>query len=99
METVICIFIKRFKKECSDQLIKLFTTGLCYQFTMVLIGIYPGGEIYYDSINNHFVYFYDNKFYDIRGEVNGNYVSWLEYKNGDPAHSARIERDCIYKET
>lgn len=91
MEDIVLGFIKNF---CDAQ--ETFLNGCCYWFAVIMQTRFDA-EIYYDIVNNHFVSKIRNKFYDVSGEVCGNYVPWASYQETDPIHFARIERDCIYK--
>ncbi len=46
----------------------LLTNGYCFYFAMLLKKIFPSGEIYY-SCYNHYLFFYENEFYDGNGIV------------------------------
>lgn len=46
----------------------LFTNGYCYYFAKILEEAYPGGVICKPWPIGHFIYKYDNKYYDIDGE-------------------------------
>lgn len=70
--------LKRIKRDIKDikeasgnpeAIIKCFTDGYCYEFAKMLYDWYPEGEIMFDSDNNHFVFKYCDRFWDIRGEL------------------------------
>ena len=47
----------------------VYTQGSCYQFYLILKGIYPEAIAYYDDIHCHIYTKIDKKFYDIYGEL------------------------------
>lgn len=47
----------------------VYTEGSCYQLYLILKGLYPEAEAYYDDINGHVYTKIDSKFYDIYGET------------------------------
>lgn len=47
----------------------VYTQGSCYQFYLILKGIYPEAIAYYDDIRYHIYTKIDKKFYDIYGEL------------------------------
>jgi len=68
-------FINKFKLYDTEDrvLIKTFTLGFCYYFSVMLNERYKSGEIMYLAIENHFVYKYQDKLWDIRGDVTNLY--------------------------
>lgn len=58
---------------------------------------FPDGEIYYDVINGHFIYKYQDKYYDWTGiiEPDGYLVSWDKFDEYDSLQKKVIIRDCI----
>lgn len=44
-----------------------WTTGRCYFFAIILKDIFPGGKIFYDPVEGHFIYRLSGKFYDWTG--------------------------------
>lgn len=47
----------------------VYTNGSCYQFYLILKGIYPDAEPYYDDLVGHVYTKIEDKFYDIYGEL------------------------------
>lgn len=88
-------FIKRrFKDDCN------WVTGNCYYFAIILKDRFPNGKIYYDVRCGHFVFKYQNQYYDWTGIANldgyFNYlVEWDEFDKYDSLQKERIVRDCI----
>ena len=78
-----------------------WTTGRCYFFAIILKDVFPGGEIFYDPIEGHFIYRLSGKFYDWTGcreytknDID-NFYNWDILKSWDSLLYKRIERDCI----
>jgi len=69
----------------------------CYYFALILKDRFPGGAIYYDVINGHFSYSYNDNHYDHTGIIkpDGYLVSWDEFDNYDSIQKQRIIRDCL----
>ena len=100
MKQRILKFINHFNASTGrEQIEECFTAGMCYWFALLLANRFPGGEIVYAVVENHFAYKYDKYVYDIMGDVTNKYtfVSWFEYSMRDPAHASRIQRECILK--
>lgn len=78
-----------------------WTTGRCYFFSAILKDVFPGGKVFYDPIEGHFIYHFNGKFYDWTGcreytknEID-NFYNWETLVSWDPLLYKRIERDCI----
>ena len=54
---------RRFKEDCN------WINGNCYYFALILRDRFPGGIIYYDVINGHFIYQYNGNYYDWTGII------------------------------
>ena len=92
MNDEVLEFIKRrFKKDCN------WTDGNCYYFAIILKARFPIGEIYYDVVNGHFVFWLEGEFYDWNGVVksNGYHISWDLFDKYDSLQRERIVRDCV----
>ena len=76
---------------------KVFLEGCCYWFAYILCSRFGGSEIWYDCVDNHFVARIDDRYYDVTGEVHGQFVSWSEYAASDPVHANRIIQACVLK--
>lgn len=97
--TSILNFIKEFS-SFGDDIIKCFTQGNCYYFSLILLNRFKQGEIFYNEIDNHFAYkdIITNKLYDITGEIISNdFISWNNYQSIDKFHCERIINQCILK--
>lgn len=99
------IFIKKFKRDSNNEkfLENHFTNGYCYHFAVILAALF-GNEDYqsnimYNPIDNHFATKYNNKLYDITGEIKltTDWVDWNRYKEFEPLDSERVIKNCIYK--
>jgi hypothetical protein len=92
MQDQILEFIhRRFKNDCN------WTTGNCYYFAIILKDRFPEGKIFYDVILGHFVFCYENKFYDWTGCIKpyGYLVEWDKFDDYDTLQKQVIIRDCI----
>lgn len=66
-----------------------FTKGFCYYFAIIMQTRFPGGQILYDKEYAHFVYKYNNKLYDITGNVT------KKYHNLSAKWNDTITKQCI----
>lgn len=96
MNKVLEFIERRFKGDCN------WTTGNCYYFAVILKDRFPEGKIYYDVINCHFVFGYQDNygwsFYDWNGFVSPNsriLIEWDRFDKYDSLRKERIIRDCI----
>ena len=82
---------RRFKTDCQ------WTTGNCYYFAIILKNRFPEGKIYYDVIYGHFVFQYQNEFYDWTGIIDSHWylVEWENFEKYDSLLKQRVVRDCI----
>ena len=85
-------FIQRRFQKNSDWL-----TGNCYYFAVILKNRFPEGKIYYDVTTGHFLFQYEDKYYDWTGMVNlyGELIEWDKFEEYDSLQKERIIRDCI----
>lgn len=95
---IILKFIKLFQ---NDDTIEIFTTGCCYYFALILNTRFKG-KIVYNDIDNHFAFKYEDRLYDITGEITNDlcklsYVNWEDYITIEPRNSERVIKDCILK--
>ena len=83
--------LRRFPKDCN------WTNGNCYYFAIILKDRFPEGKIFYDIINGHFVFKYQDKIYDWNGIYNskGIFVDWEIFDEYDSLQKQRIIRDCV----
>ena len=90
-------FIRRFTAH-GHQVEDCFTCGCCFWFARVLTERFPGAEIVYDAIANHFAARIGGRVYDITGDVTDKALApwqpWDGYEEGS-SHRAGIIRDCI----
>lgn len=57
-----------FTKKESEIIQQLFENGYCYYFAKILKDVFPGGELCIPWPIGHFVYKYNDKYWDISGE-------------------------------
>ena len=93
MEEIILDFIRRrFSIDCN------WLSGNCYYFAIILKTRFPDGIIYYDLVQGHFIFKYEEKFYDWSGKIQpiiNDLVDWESYWKTDYKHFSRIVRDVI----
>ena len=93
MQDEVLEFInRRFKNDCN------WMSGNCYFFAVILKNRFPEGKILYDVIYGHFVFQYQNQFYDWTGVyklTDGFLVYWDEFDKYDSLQKKIIIRDCI----
>lgn len=86
-------FIAKFKQSNRNKVMEdTFLHGFCYYFAVILKNRFPTGTILYDKEAAHFVFSYENKLYDITGNVTN------QYHNTSPTWNATITKECILKE-
>lgn len=91
-EDILGFINSRFQIDCD------WTSGNCFYFAKILETRFPGGTIYYDVIDRHFIYGYKGNYYDYNGivEMNGRkLVAWNRFKEYDINVYKRVIRDCI----
>lgn len=100
MTDEVLTFIKHFKDPDPAGAEKLFLYGDCYWFAHILCERFQYAEIYYMPIRNHFIVYYQGKYYDITGQITPKEtpVKWSIFRAVEPLESMRIERFCIDKE-
>ena len=70
--------------------------GNCFWFAKILSIRFPNGEIWYEPIIGHFLYKYENLFYDWNGIYSGNLTNAFKFdKEYDELVYNRLIRDCI----
>lgn len=91
MDEILDFINRRFKTNCN------WLDGNCYYFAIILKNRFPLGDIYYDVIYGHFIFKYENYYYDWTGKVNpkGKLVKWNDFEEYDRLQKACIVRDCI----
>lgn len=91
MDEVLEFINRRFKNDCN------WINGNCYYFALILNDRFPDGEIYYDVIYGHFIYFYNGKYYDWSGEVQqyGYIVNWSKFDEYDSLQKKHIIEGCL----
>lgn len=95
MDEVLDFIARRFPHDNN------WLNGNCYYFATILKARFPEGEIWYELIDDHFVFLFNHIFYDWSGivdhykETQDSLIKWNEYKNIDSLHYSRIVRDVI----
>lgn len=92
MDSNVLEFIhRRFPVDCN------WISGNCYYFALILKDRFPGGTVYYDVIDGHFVYLYNGRYYDWTGiiEPKGYLVEWDKFAEYDIIQKKRIVEDCL----
>ena len=82
---------RRFQSDCN------WLSGNCYYFSLILKDRFPDGNIYYDVIDGHFVFKYQERYYDWSGEIHPEcyLVEWDKFDEYDSLQKQVIIRDCI----
>lgn len=96
-------FIDRFKFKHQEELIEVFSKGNCYHFTLILLHLFPNGEILFNWLLGHFVFRCNEKIYDITGDVTQdhkqeNLVNFEQLSVIDPVWHKRLMKNCGYKD-
>lgn len=92
MTSEILSFIKRRFPENNGN----WLNGNCFWFSKILDSRFPGGEIWYEPINGHFIYKYKNLFYDWNGIYTGDLKYAFKFEREyDELLYDRLIRDCI----
>ena len=103
LKPIVLKFINDFHQNGKrPQVIECFTCGHCFWFAYILASRFGlQSEIMYDEVMNHFGCRIENEIYDVTGIVTNDYdwISWADMRKKDSLLAARIERDCILKET
>lgn len=91
MDNVVDFINRRFKNDCD------WISGNCYYFSVILKNRFPEGKIFYDVINGHFIFLYNDKYYDWTGNItpNGYLVEWEKFEKYDYIQKNIIIRDCL----
>ena len=91
MDNILDFINRRFKQDCN------WINGNCYYMSLILKDRFPNGSIWYDVINGHFVFLYNDKYYDWTGivEPNGYLVEWNKFDEYDSLQKKVIIRDCL----
>lgn len=91
VNNVIKFINKRFKKDCD------WLNGNRFYFAIILKSRFPEGKIFYDVINGHFVFLYNDVYYDWTGCIkpDGYLVDWDKFDEYDSLQKKVIIRDCL----
>lgn len=89
-QEILEFICRRFKTDCN------WLDGNCYYFSIILKDRFPSGSIYYDVIYGHFVFKYEDVYYDWTGEINpSKVVEWNKFDEYDSLCKKRIIDGCI----
>ena len=91
MSEIIEFIKRRFPTDCN------WLDGNCFYFSVILLSRFPEGLIYYDVIYGHFVFKYEDHYYDWNGKIEpkGYLVEWNKFDEYDILQKKIIIRDCI----
>lgn len=92
-------FIDNFKKGFDKEYLEhVFTDGNCYHFSLIVQSMY-GGEIVYDPHETHFLIKINDRFYDIKGEIQEpmDYYYWDDFEEVDYNEYEFVKHNCVYK--
>ena len=91
MNEILEFINRRFPSDCN------WLDGNCFYFSVILKSRFPQGKIFYDVINGHFLFNYENSYYDWTGKVepDGYLVEWDKFDEYDHLQQKTIIRDCI----
>ena len=84
---------RRFSEDCS------WTTGNCYYFAVILKARFPEGNVFYDTIDGHFLFKRDGKYYDHEGvavpDKEEAVIEWDKFKEYDENRYKAVVEGCI----
>ena len=84
---------RRFSEDCS------WTTRNCYYFAIILKARFPEGDIFYDTIDGHFLFKWNGKYYDHEGVVTPDkeeaVIEWDKFKEYDENRYKAVVEGCI----
>lgn len=92
-------FISNFKKSFPQDLIEsFFTESNCYHFAVIMKNLFDG-TIIYDFDRDHFSLEYNNKYYDITGEIEEPFSGhiWDDMEDDRPLDYEIIRDICVLK--
>lgn len=92
-------FIDNFKRGFDREYLEdVFLNGNCYHFALIIKEMYDG-DIVYDPHETHFLTKINDRFYDIRGEVEEpmDYYYWSELEEIDYNEYEFIKHNCVFK--
>ena len=91
MDEILEFIKRRFPNDCN------WLDGNCFYFSIILKARFPQGNIFYDVIDGHFLFKYQNSFYDWTGKIkpDGYLVEWDKFNEYDCLQKQVIIRDCI----
>ena len=60
---------------------RIFTDGSCFRLCKILASVCTGAEFYYSQKDGHWITKYNDRFYDINGELDQEYVVFKQYEH------------------
>jgi hypothetical protein len=94
MTTNILQFINAIRK--TDKYIEMiYMNGACYQFFLLLKTYFPECEPYITNEKNHVITKYNGKYYDITGQVSGNWYTPMTDSEIDMASAWSFHRTKV----
>ena len=73
-------FLKELKYSHHD-MERIFTDGSCFRLCKILASVCTGAEFYYSQKDGHWITKYNDRFYDINGELDQEYVVFKQYEH------------------
>lgn len=58
----------------------VYTRGSCFRLYSILKTVFPQAKPFYSDLDGHWITEIDEKFYDINGEINSDFVEDKQYK-------------------
>lgn len=76
---VILSFLYELKNAYTENP-NIYMQGSCFRLFKMLKTIWPDSNPYYSQVDGHWITEINNRFYDINGEINKDYVEFKTYK-------------------
>lgn len=92
MNNIIEFIKRRFPNDSN------WLNGNCFYFAIILKSRFPEGVIFYDVVIGHFVFMYENIYYDWSGKIKpdlSHLVEWDKFDEYDSLQKERIIEGCV----
>ena len=92
MNNIIEFIKRRFPNDSN------WLNGNCFYFAIILKSHFPEGVIFYDVVIGHFVFMYENIYYDWSGKIEpdlSHLVEWDKFDEYDSLQKERIIEGCV----